>query len=241
MPSYIFDVDGTLTPSRGKIDPEFEQMFCKFAETNKVYLVTGSDKAKTLEQVGEYVYARCEAVYQCNGNQKFVAEKKVRDTYVDFSSLHEDLEKVLEESEYEVRTGQHIENRGAMLNLSVVGRGATLDQRKEYARYDRETGERSKIAEYLSSRHSDYNFQVAGETGIDITLKGCGKEQILEDFDPTEKLYFFGDMIVPDGNDYNIAMKIQNEELGEFYLVRDWKDTMNILLFHYGLKGNNNV
>ena len=30
---YIFDVDGTLTPSRGTIDPEFKKFFLKFAKT----------------------------------------------------------------------------------------------------------------------------------------------------------------------------------------------------------------
>ena len=28
--SFLFDVDGTLTPSRGRIDPDFEQWFLKF-------------------------------------------------------------------------------------------------------------------------------------------------------------------------------------------------------------------
>ena len=52
MKKYIFDVDGTLTPSRGKIDAEFLQFMLFFAGSNDVYLVTGSDRQKTLEQVG---------------------------------------------------------------------------------------------------------------------------------------------------------------------------------------------
>ena len=226
---YIFDVDGTLTPSRGNMNIDFKLWFCNFAEVNTVYLVTGSDKKKTMEQIGEYVYSRCEAVYQCNGNQKFVGDLKVSDRYVDFSPLIGDMENVLELSEFKVRTGQHIENRGAMINLSVVGRGATQAQRQEYVKYDKETSERNKIAKHLSSLHPDFNFQVAGETGIDITLKGCGKEQILKDFDPLKKLHFFGDKIVPGGNDYSLAMKIHNEGLGESYPVKDWKDTWAIL------------
>ena len=45
---YIFDVDGTLTPSRGTIDPQFKKEFLAFARTHNVYLVTGSDRPKTL-------------------------------------------------------------------------------------------------------------------------------------------------------------------------------------------------
>ena len=37
---YIFDVDGTLTPSRGTIDPQFKKEFLAFARTHNVYLVT---------------------------------------------------------------------------------------------------------------------------------------------------------------------------------------------------------
>ena len=50
---FIFDVDGTLTPSRGIIDLEFKAFFNTFCLMNDVYLVTGSDKPKTVEQISE--------------------------------------------------------------------------------------------------------------------------------------------------------------------------------------------
>ena len=43
MKYYIFDVDGTLTPSRGLMDTEFKKWFLKFNSENPVYLATGSD------------------------------------------------------------------------------------------------------------------------------------------------------------------------------------------------------
>ena len=43
MINYIFDVDGTLTPSRGIIDPTFKEFFIRFCNNNDVTLVTGSD------------------------------------------------------------------------------------------------------------------------------------------------------------------------------------------------------
>ena len=57
--NYIFDVDGTLTPSRGSMDSQFAKEFLDFAKTHRVFLVTGSDKPKTLEQVGEEIYNAC--------------------------------------------------------------------------------------------------------------------------------------------------------------------------------------
>ena len=65
---YIFDVDGTLTPSRGKIDPEFLEFFNEFIKENKVYLATGSDAPKTIEQIGQDLFNSVERVYNCSGN-----------------------------------------------------------------------------------------------------------------------------------------------------------------------------
>ena len=47
---YIFDVDGTLTPSRLRMTKELAKFFDKWSEKNKYYLVTGSDLDKTKEQ-----------------------------------------------------------------------------------------------------------------------------------------------------------------------------------------------
>ena len=48
---FIFDVDGTLTPSRQEIDPDFEKYMIEFSNENDVYLVTGSNREKTIEHV----------------------------------------------------------------------------------------------------------------------------------------------------------------------------------------------
>ena len=53
---FLFDVDGTLTPSRQKMDKEFSKFFSNFCKNNDVYLVTGSDRDKTVEQLGKTLY-----------------------------------------------------------------------------------------------------------------------------------------------------------------------------------------
>ena len=59
----IFDVDGTLTPSRDKIDPQFAEWFKQFVTVNTVCLVTGSDRIKTIEQIGEMLFNMCDMAY----------------------------------------------------------------------------------------------------------------------------------------------------------------------------------
>ena len=69
MKNYIFDIDGTLTPSRLPIDSEFQIFFQNWIKDKKVYLVTGSDKEKTIEQIGNDIWHSVTRVYQSCGNQ----------------------------------------------------------------------------------------------------------------------------------------------------------------------------
>ena len=64
---YIFDVDGTLTPSRQVIDSAFEAFMIKFCCSHDVYLVTGSDRQKTVDQLGLDICYRAKRVYNCSG------------------------------------------------------------------------------------------------------------------------------------------------------------------------------
>ena len=57
---YIFDVDGTLTPSRQVIDSAFQAFMIIFCCKHDVYLVTGSDRQKTVDQLGlDICYRAC--------------------------------------------------------------------------------------------------------------------------------------------------------------------------------------
>ena len=55
---YIFDVDGTLTPSRQQIDHDFERYMLDFSDKEEVYLVTGSNREKTIEQIGNKLFQK---------------------------------------------------------------------------------------------------------------------------------------------------------------------------------------
>ena len=77
MNKFIFEVDGTLTPSRQVIDPEFKDFFKTFILENKVWLVTGSDYAKTVEQLGADICESVVTVYNCSGNDTYFKGKRV--------------------------------------------------------------------------------------------------------------------------------------------------------------------
>lgn len=228
---YIFDVDGTLTPSRGKMDRQFANWFEHFATHNAVYIVTGSDREKTLEQIPEYIYNLCITVYQCSGNDVWQQDTNLRTSDFKLDDiLFQDLINELEISKFHTRTGNHIDERPGLANFSVLGRNASLEDRFLYRQWDEHKNERQNICERLRKKWPNYNFQIAGETGIDITAKGSTKAQILTDFDPDDTLYFFGDKCKYGGNDFEIASDVIARLSGnKVFEVNDWEDTWSIL------------
>ena len=227
---YIFDVDGTLTDSRQHMDKQFAVWFSKFCENNLVYLVTGSDKPKTVEQIGEYIYHKCQRVYQCSGSDVWQGDKNVRTSNWRLPDLARYfLDSCEYESKFPVRTGNHIEERSGMVNFSVVGRNAILTERALYVTWDKAQRERARIVKSFNLMFPELLATSGGETGLDIAPKGNNKSQILVDFADTDELHFFGDAIFPGGNDAPLADAIAEQNRGKSYKVADWNDTFRIL------------
>ena len=228
MNHFIFDVDGTLTPSRRSIDDKFSAWLLDFTMGNSCYIVTGSDRAKTLEQVGEFLYNTFDKVYQCAGNDVWIADRHVsaNEWKLGLGEIMF-LKEKLERSEFGIRTGEHFDERPGLVNFSIVGRGANQFERQAYVQYDNATDERYKIATQFEAQYPFLNAQVAGETGIDISPVGKDKSQILLDFD-VENVVFFGDKTEKGGNDYSIAQAIKAKG-GVVHAVKDWQETWEIL------------
>ena len=223
---FIFDVDGTLTPSRGIIDLEFKMFFNKFCLENEVYLVTGSDKAKTVEQISESTYNLCKRVYQCSGSDVWDAETNILQSEWTLPDLARTFLISCEyESDFSIRTGNHIEERPGMVNFSVVGRNATPEQRAAYVDFEAWNGERRKIADAFNTMFPDLQATVGGETGIDIAPRGADKSQILRDFKEDDTIHFYGDAMFEGGNDKPLAYALQQYQLGFSHQVRDWEHT----------------
>ena len=227
MNKFIFDVDGTLTPSRQVIDPEFKDFFKTFIIENKVWLVTGSDYAKTVEQLGADICESVVTVYNCSGNDTYFKGKRVNCKKFEApKELYDWMHGWLQTSSFPLRTGNHIEERMGTINFSIVGRNCTLKERKLYVKHDLENRERESIAFQINLEFPNITATVGGETGIDIYAKGADKSQILQDFDKNDKIYFFGDRMEPGGNDWPLAAKLNNQRC---YNVKDWRDTMERL------------
>ena len=229
---FIFDVDGTLTPSRQEIDPDFEKYMIEFSNENDVYLVTGSNREKTIEQVGDTLFHAAKRVYNCSGSDVYEGDLNV---YRDEWDVPEDVEEFLMDelhhSKFPIRTGTHVEKRPGGINFSILGRGqgVMLEERDEYVKWDRTHHERKNMAIKIKNRFPDLEVQVGGQTGLDISPLGRNKGQILRDFSKEDFIYFYGDMMDEGQNDFPLADAIRKKELGFTYHVHSFQHTWDIL------------
>ena len=224
MKKFIFDVDGTLTPSRKQIDMGFSAEFLIFCCKFDTYLVTGSDREKTVEQVGLDIYNRCKRVFNCSGSDIYDGKNSVyRSNWKPSEKLISFLNDELDYSNFPIRTGSHIEYRPGGINFSILGRGeGNMDGRTEYVKWDINTNERRDIASRLNDNFPDLNVQIGGQTGLDIS--DSDKSQIIKFFNFDDELHFFGDMMEEGQNDYPLARAVK-ERLGFTYHVKGWEDT----------------
>ena len=239
---FIFDVDGTLTPSRLPMTKEFQKFFKQWIKKNKFYLVTGSDLPKLQEQMCFYDI-EAEGIFTCCGNQFWKPDPSIVNTSAELiydnkfemtNKLKSSLEVMLMSSQYPHRYGNHIEDRGSMVNFSVVGRNCTQEQREKYYEWDKEKGERRKMSIFLKNKFKDLDAVIGGQISIDIYPKGNDKSQVLnvieqERLVPPSEYIFIGDGIENGGNDYPLAELMDNTPICDWYHTKGWEHTKEIL------------
>jgi phosphomannomutase len=231
--NYIFDIDGTLTPSRLPIDIDFEAFFLEWMKDKNVIFVTGSDKDKTIEQVGEKIWTNAKRVYQSCGNAVYEGGKLIRQS--DFK-MDTELQRLLftfkATSDWQHQHGKHIEERIGLVNFSSIGRQCDQSSRKAYYEWDKLQEERKLFCKIIEDTFPNLEASIGGEISIDIYPKGQNKSQVLLDINGP--VTFFGDKCQPGGNDFPIVERLRqlNEETNlscTIYEVKDYKDTWEIL------------
>jgi len=242
---YLFDVDGTLTDAKQRVDNSFGDDFCDWMEDKQVYIVSGGSFVRIVNQLGISIVNKTAGVFACMGNifyQKY--DSKEMPGYSEWKIIYENkfkaprgfykrLEQTAIDSPYTVKTGKHYEDRRGMVNFSIVGRNATPPQRKAYVDYDAEHKEREQIVNALRKKYKSLDFVIGGAVSIDIFNKGNDKSQIIEKFFKdsleTHKIAFVGDRIPAPGNDHALAEKLREHPNGGAYEVESWRDTAKLL------------
>lgn len=230
----VFDVDGTLTPPRAGMDAEMARCLLRLAAMRPIYLVTGSDIGKLRQQVPLEVLDRTRGQFVCSGNELWAGDKLVYSMSHSFpDAVIEFAHEVLAASAYRIRTGCHVEERTGTLNLSVVGRNASMAQRRAYLLHDRQTGERRAIARAIEARFPDYEAHCGGQISIDVAPRGWNKGRVVAEIRsraPGCPMHFFGDNVGEGGNDRPFARALAADAPHHrVHAVSDWRDTLAIL------------
>ena len=240
MKIFIFDVDGTLTPSRQPMTKQFQKFFSEWVKKNNFYLVTGSDLPKLQEQMDGYDI-EAEAIFTCCGNQMWIDGELIYDNKFKVPrKLNKLLGTIMSNSQYPYRYGNHIEDRGSMVNFSIVGRDCTQEQREEYFEWDKQSLERKIIANAIKEKFPELDAVIGGQISIDIYPKGHDKSQIfkhieeIENFKCPDEYVFIGDRTTEGGNDYPLAKLMEETKNCRYHQTSGWKQTKEILESYNG-------
>ena len=211
----LFDVDGTLTPSRQKIDSEMIRALELLRTKHTIGIVGGSNYEKQKEQLGEaiklfdFVFSENGLDAYGEGGLNFFSQSFVE--HIGQKSYNELVNFCLEyisKLDIPKKTSIFIELRKGMVNVSPIGRSCSLKDRAEFEELDAKFEIRKKFITSLKERFSHLNltFSIGGQISFDVFPTGWDKTFCLRHLKAKgfDTFYFFGDKTAPGGNDHEI-------------------------------------
>jgi len=231
MIGWMFDVDGVLCDTGCSITPEFKEWFIEWGQGKIIYLATGSQRAKTIQQIGQEIVDMACVSFNCLGNSIWMYGKETRINQIALHSDERDwLDNVLRNSAWSAKTGFHLDLRPGSINFSTLGRNASIEQRAEYKQWDDIHQEREQIRLEFLNKFPRFDAYIGGNTSIDICLRGANKGQCrgLIPYPGPESVYFFGDKCGEGQIDQPLASACSFGQ-DKVYEVNGFQDTWNIL------------
>ena len=242
---YLFDVDGTLTPAKSKITPAFKKQFSRWMKGKEVYIVSGGTFIRIVDQLGLQIMNMVDGVFSCMGNVFYQRRDQINQNgYSEWDIVYENkfkgaknlirsLNSYAAKSDFPIKTGTHWEKRPGMMNFSIVGVGATPEQRQKFKEWEGDFGERKRIVKKLSEKYPELDFVIGGAVSIDIFDKGNDKSQVIPRYFAEalehNQIHFVGDRIPFPGNDHTLALALRQHSNGAAYEVETWEDTAELL------------
>ncbi|TFL05414.1 eukaryotic phosphomannomutase [Pterulicium gracile] len=214
----LFDVDETLSPARQSVAPEMLAVLREVRKQVAIGFLGGSDLVKIVGQLTlagsnpleEFDYGFAEngltafklgKPLETQSFIKFLGEEKYK-RIVNFI-LH-----YVADLDIPIKRGTFIEFRNGMMNVSPIGRNATIPERYEFNAYDQEHKVREAFVKVLKEKFPDYGltFSIGGQISFDIFPNGWDKTYALRHVEDEgfDEIHFFGDKTHPGGNDYEV-------------------------------------
>ena len=229
---YLFDVDGTLTPPRRKMNGSLIPRFLSWMTGKKVYLVGGSDKEKIFEQLPASVLRRIEGLFCASANELWIKNKlEYKNDWHPPENLINLLKEIYQSSHFKTKGPDFIEKRTGMINFSIIGRKAPPQMREIFYKWDIKNREREEYVKKITKCFPKIDAVIGGQISVDIYPKGRNKSQASQWVRKNLKreMIFFGDKCNSSGNDYPIIQDIDLHQDGKWYCVKSDEETLEIL------------
>ncbi|KAI0313539.1 eukaryotic phosphomannomutase [Amylostereum chailletii] len=214
----LFDVDGTLSLARQAASPEIITLLRDLRKKFVIGFVGGSDLTKIAEQLsvnGSNVVDDFDYAFAENGLTAYKMGKVLQsESFI--SWLGEDKYKkmvtfilhYIADMDIPIKRGTFIEFRNGMVNVSPIGRNASIQERLDFLAYDKIHGVRAAFVKVLQEKFADYGltFAIGGQISFDVFPAGWDKTYALRHVESEgfEEIHFFGDKTYKGGNDYEI-------------------------------------
>lgn len=223
----VFDMDGTLTPSKSPLDKDMAGLLVKLLADHKVAVISGGSYQTFQKQFLPYLKksnlsdlflfpVTGTAFYRFKRGWKNVYSLTLSDK--EKKKVLESFERVFEKTGYKHPKkvyGKVIEDRGSQMTFSALGQDIVAKLgKKGVALKDKwrrnNHAVKLKMAKLLQKYLPELEVRAAAYTSIDITKKGVDKAYGIRQMEKhlgvkVKDMVFVGDAIFPGGNDYVVT------------------------------------
>ena len=213
----IFDLDGTLAPSKSRLEDDMAVLFTELLKKRKVAVISGGGyKQFMIQFLNSLPVADCFSnlyLLPTSGTRFLVWKQDWKEVYVN-SLTKPEKEKILNvlNSAYnmsgipkpETLYGEQIEDRDSQITFSALGQSAPLEKKMAW---DPDRSKRETLLNLAKEKLPEFDVRIGGSTSIDVTRRGLNKgygiRKLEEFFKLTvDDIIFIGDAIFPGGDDY---------------------------------------
>jgi HAD superfamily hydrolase (TIGR01484 family) len=212
----VFDLDGTLAPSKSSLAPQTAALLRDLLSIIKVAVISGgawpqfekqllSDLPQDADLVNLSLLPTC-------GTKFFQYDRKWTELYSEDltaeqrKKIIDSLDKAAGEAGYRASKvwGDVIEDRGSQVTFSALGQQAPLTEKEKW---DPDFAKRKKITSILETLIPEFSIRMGGATSIDVTKPGIDKAYGIGKLRDTlcislNEMVYIGDALFPGGNDY---------------------------------------
>lgn len=217
---FIFDKDGTLTPSKSAMQDSMAKLFMQLLTHTKVAVISGLGYTEFETQILNKLPTGASQLSNLillptSGTRLYLWRGSWCEQYAEHLSLQEKesimdaISGALTSASHQVPEkiyGNTIEDRGSQITFSALGQKAPLELK---VAWDPNHEKRKKIISFLQQKIPGFDLRIGGTTSIDITRKGVNKSYGIRKLEeylhmPPEEMVYVGDSLFYGGNDYPV-------------------------------------